>query len=434
MKISRLLPLLICLIVAITLGSQRTPLLHAQTELDFSMLGSGSFTLETASLGKQSRISLETDLQEVAAIVVEDIDAGIELVRLETERIQAELQARKKSIPVSRLMTDTDSIKGKFDHQLAYDLQATKTLRITMILSNGTEVPLIVTSQRSIAGRRITRTFSGKACQTFTNFCVDGTCTKTCCVPGTEAPVICSDCGPCSITCGRCNLGGGGGVGCAVTPGPQDTVAVAFDREPRPIALPKSSFFLNRTELGENDISFLMEEWAVVAYSIRPGESRPKFEVLKASSPAFAAAKAKDLDQNARFLQKRNAGGRAGSRETVLIVEAPVHPYNSRLAPTPKLSLANADVPTGMSATRVLVRADFSEVEDTPQGLEVLHADGPVPSGLLNILHERLVLDRQDIKRHRTVAFVLINVNDALELRTLTTVMPKCCCGGVHCI
>jgi hypothetical protein len=279
----------------------------------------------------------------------------------------------------------------------------------------------------------LTRTFNGKSCQTYNLTCSGcAPLTKTCCAPGTEVPRVCLDCVECSITCGGCSFGGGGG--CALAPGPQETVAVALDREPRPIAVPKSSFILTRTEAGENGVTFLMDEWAVVAHSTRPGGASPGIEVLKASSPAFAAAKARDMEQGARLAPKRNAAGPAGSRETVLIVEAPVHPHNSRLAPTPKLSLSATDVPAGVTANWVLVRADFSEAEDAPSGLQLLDSDGRVPPSLLALLKEHFALVRHDIKRHRTVVFAMVNIGDALELRTLATVMPKCCCGGVHCV
>lgn len=234
--------------------------------------------------------------------------------------------------------------------------------------------------------------------------------------------------------CSRNGLGGGG-VGCALAlQGPQDTVAVTIDGEPRTLALPKSSFVLSRTEAGEEkNVSYLMEEWAVIGTSMRPGEARPRLKVLNASSPEFAAAKSRDLEQSARINKKRNARA-AESKGTLLVVEAPVHPHNSRFAPTPRLELTSSEVPRGMSPAAVLVRADFSEKEDSLQQLQVLHARGPIPQELMDLLKNRLELDRRSMKRHRTIVFALVRIDEAIELNSLATVMPKCCCGGVFCM
>src|SRR5262245_38148453 len=63
MKSIRLLALSVCLAVALIQDPVQKSNLFAQSELDPTLLGSGSFTLETAGLDKGSRISLETDLQ-----------------------------------------------------------------------------------------------------------------------------------------------------------------------------------------------------------------------------------------------------------------------------------------------------------------------------------------------------------------------------------
>jgi len=232
-----------------------------------------------------------------------------------------------------------------------------------------------------------------------------------------------------------CSRYGGGGGGCAsVFQGPQETVVVAIDGEPRTVPLPKSSFVLSRTEAGENDVSYLMEEWAVIGTSMRPGEARPRLEVLKASSVTFAAAKARDLTRSALVIPKGSETSSAESRETLLIVEAPVHPHNSRLAPTPRLELSDTEVPPGISPASVLIRADFSEQEDSPQQVQVLHAGGPVPQKLMDLLKNRLELDRKSMKRHRTIAFAIVKIGNVVELTSLATVMPKCCCGARHCV
>jgi hypothetical protein len=229
--------------------------------------------------------------------------------------------------------------------------------------------------------------------------------------------------------------GGGVIVGCAAAlQGPQETTAVAIDGEPHTVAFPKSSFVLNRMEDGEGDVSFLMEEWAIIGPSIQAGETRPRLKVLMASSPAFAAAKTRDLELSARVSQKGNETVDAKSGETLLVVEAPVHPHNSRFAPTPTLELADTKVPPGMSPTDVLIRADFSENEDSTRQLQVLHSSGIVSQELMDLLKDRLKLDRGAMKRHRTIVFASVRIGDAVRVTNLTTVMPKCCCGGYRCI
>jgi len=212
------------------------------------------------------------------------------------------------------------------------------------------------------------------------------------------------------------------------------TTAVTIDGEPHTKSFPKSSFVLNRMEAGEGDVSFLMEEWAIIGPSKRPGERRPTLKVLTASSPAFAAAKTRDLELSARVSQKGNETVDAESGETLLVVEAPVHPHNSRFAPTPTLELADTQVPPGMSPTNVLIRADFSENEDSPRQLQILHARGIVSQELMDLLKDRLKLDRGAMKRHRTIVFASVRIGDAVRVTNLTTVMPKCCCGGYRCI
>jgi hypothetical protein len=289
LKNSRLFALGVCFGIALI---QARPLL-AQSDFDLSLLGSGNFTLETVSLQKGSGISIETDLQNVAAIIVEDVKAGKEIVRIGTVGIQQELQLRKEGRPEADVVADTDSIKGRFQYKTAHDLTATTALRITVILTNGIEIPFTMESRGSIANRRITRTFDGKACSTYSQTCSSDTqpterCSKTCCTD-----TVCYDCFPCSITCGPCDFNDP--PGCKSAPPPdQQTIAVSLDGKPDTVAFPKSSFVLGRMEPGKN-VSYLMEEWAVIVSSRQSGEATPRIEVLKASSPAFASVLSKDL-------------------------------------------------------------------------------------------------------------------------------------------
>lgn len=425
MKNHRLLAATICLVIALTQGHIQESYLLAQSEEDFILLGEGSLTLETAILEMGSHILLETDLQDVVRILVEDVDAGINLLSISTTRNELATEYNK---PKSTLSVDAPSVKGRLEQNVAYDLRGTRALRVTLTLANGIEVPLIMESEESIAGKRLTRSFNGKACQTYTSRCFnEGTsCSKYCCTAA-----VCFECNPCKVVCGPCPTPKPTGCGLALPP-PQQTIAASLEGLDT-VALPKSSFVLHRMEPG-NNVSFLMEEWAIIEHSFKPNEVKPRIEILKASSPAFASAKSKDLAQTAHGAQKRRSIGRRGFRETVLIVEAPVHPHNSRFAPAPALRFSESEVPPSIAPVQVLVRADFSEEDHALTGFQILHADGPIQEELPGFLRDRMELERESIRRHRTVVFALIELKDTIKLTTLATVLPKCCCGGVWCI
>lgn len=426
MKYPRLTPV-VCGIAAALL---RSSLLFAQPEVDFTALGTGSFTLETASVQNGSLVSLETNLQDVAAIVVEDTGAGKELVRLETTRSRTDLQVKRLGKPEAEVIIDADSISGHFDHRIAYDLAKTKTIKVILTLNNGLEFPFTIYSQSSLTNRRITQTFSSKACQTITLTCSGGCSTsKICCTVA-----FCADCITCTITCGAGGCGGGGGGGC-FSAGSQDqqTIAIPLERNREEPSFAKSSFVLHRTELGTDGLSYLVEEWVILTYSSQTGASGPRVSILNASSPEFAAAKSRDLTQGARVSWKGISSRREGSSETVLVIEAPIHPNNSRLVATPDLRLSDPEVPAGITPAGVLVRADFSE-DETLQRLQVLRADGVVTDNLLAVLKDRLQLHRNSTRHHRTVVFARIEIDKSMEVSSLATILPKCCCNGAHCI
>jgi hypothetical protein len=229
--------------------------------------------------------------------------------------------------------------------------------------------------------------------------------------------------------------GGGGGGGCALAlGGPQEIFVVRMDGEPVATALPKSSFVLNGMEAGDDKISYLMEEWAVIGTALQDGETAPRLTVLKASSPAFAAAKLREVELTSLLpREKRSAAGSAEPAAPLLLVEAPIHPHNSRYAPKPGVKLSDNEVPAGMPAGSVLIRADFSEKDDATPRIQVLYADFPMSRELRDLFESRLELDRRSTMHHRTVVFATLTAGDVLELKPLVTVTPKCCCGDWFC-
>lgn len=138
------------------------PRLFAQDDFDYSILGEGSITIQTSAFEKGSLISVETNLQDLAAIVVEDGTAHRELVRVGTRRAEREIQAKRALDPEANVVVEADSIQGRFEQKIAYDLSASKALRITLTLTSGVEVPFVLTSQDSMANKKVTQTFNNK--------------------------------------------------------------------------------------------------------------------------------------------------------------------------------------------------------------------------------------------------------------------------------
>jgi len=274
--------------------------------------------------------------------------------------------------------------------------------------------------------------FSNNACEPVILNCPNGcSTTKVCCTAGFTGDCIHD---PCTITCDP-RGGGGGGGGCLVAGSRnQQVIAVSLGRNEVNSPLPQSSFTLTRTEPGDNDVSYLMEEWVVIAYSSQPGEATPKIEILNASSSEFAAAKSRDLAQGARDSWKGLSFDRRGPKETLLVVEAPVHFYDGPLDSARGLKLSDPEVPAGLSPVKALIRVDFSE-DGALQRLQVLHADGFVSQDLVDLLRNRVQLDHRSMEHNRAVVFAMVKIDKVIELSRLATVLPKgCCSGGAHCI
>jgi len=418
--------------VFLLLSVFQEPRLFAQETFDYSILGEGSFTMETSSFEKGGGISLETDLQDVAAILVADETTHRELVRVETRLMEEETQIKRVLTPVASVIVDADSLQGRFEQKIAYDLSASKALRITLTLANGIEVPFIVSSRESMANKKITWTFNGKDCPLHTLSC-EGLCSVTfpCC-----SVWICLNCPiSCTYGCGReaCG-GGGGGGGCFTAPNPneQKLFTIPIDGGDAPDLAP-SSFGLHRTERSTGTMSFLMDEWAVLSYSTRAGEASPNVKVLSSSSPEFGASKSQDLDRGTRDREK--LAGRTPSQGTVLVVEAPVHPLNSRFAILPELRFSDLNTPATAAPLELIVRADFAADKSSPDGLQVLHANGVTPANLVELLRERLEVERGAGTRHRVIVYARVRVDGTrVDASSLAMVMPKCCCGGMHCV
>lgn len=427
----RLCAVAICLLL-IAFQMPRLVAQDAQETFDYSVLGEGSFTIETSAFEKGSVIFVETDLRDVVTIAIEDDTVHRELVRVGTAQEERETRTKRALAPLASVVVEADSIQGRFEQKVAYDLSASKTFRITFTLASGIEVPFVFGSRDSMANKKITWTFNGKDCPIVTLSCA-GICSRTfsCC-----SARYCLDCSTCTYGCGweACPLGGGGGGGCFTAPNPneQKLFTIPLDGGDAPDLAP-SSFGLHRVERSTGTLSFLMDEWAVLSYSTRAGEASPNVKVLSSSSPEFGASKTQDLDRGTRDRAKR--AGRTPSQGTVLVVEAPVHPLNSRFATLPELRFSDLNTSAVTEPIEFIVRADFAADKSSPDGLRVLHSNGVVPADLVELIKERLEVERGAGTRHRVIVFAKVKVDGTrLEASSLAMVMPKCCCGSFHCV
>ncbi|HEX9733995.1 MAG TPA: tetratricopeptide repeat protein [Thermoanaerobaculia bacterium] len=184
-------------------------------------------------------------------------------------------------------------------------------------------------------------------------------------------------------------------------------------------------------------VRYLLEEWAIV--SVERGLSASSLEIrtVNASSAAIAKARLADLRSNPASVAAVGEGGRS-----ILVVEAPVHPENSRSMRLPDISLATSRPGVELVNGTVLVRGFFSEA-GALETVAVLHAfDGypskaEVPNALLDFLRLNLVLDSSadGANEHPVVVFVSLQIRDGnLRIADSVRIVPLCCCGTEFCV
>lgn len=223
--------------------------------------------------------------------------------------------------------------------------------------------------------------------------------------------------------------GGGGGGGGGVDPCGSGTSTVnttssigtgeLLSNEP-------GSYTLDRRD-RQGHMRYLLEEWAVLSVSPGPGRSA-SVETVNASSARFARAAAAQV-------RARRA---SELEDVVLVVEGVDHPRNERWVPTPEVRLRDAPSVDGFQGHDLVLRADFAKTGELVE-LQVIYADGPVSDDLLAEVSERLELVYADSRRHRAIAFVTLDLDGSVTLRSGRVVLPLCCCytdegGGIWCI
>ncbi len=208
--------------------------------------------------------------------------------------------------------------------------------------------------------------------------------------------------------------GGGGGVGgCSAT---STTMTVTSIESGVTVSRSKGSYVLRRKD-DQDHVRFLLDDWAVVAYLPAPGGA-PIVDLLGSSSPTFAAD----------ALETVRSGRAFSSPETLLVVEAPVHPRNSRYIPAPTIRLLAAKRASKLPAGEVVVRADFAKSGGL-MDLKLLQSSLPDSRGVLDELQDRLQVGFQTEKHHRVIAFLVIETGDDMKLLASEPVLPQCCCG-----
>ncbi len=209
--------------------------------------------------------------------------------------------------------------------------------------------------------------------------------------------------------------GGGGRVGgCSGTVVGATTTTSLVDGsllDKRPGTYP-----LSRRDV-QGHVRYLLDDWAVLSASpaARGGQV---VETLNASSAGFAKAAAAGL----------RAGLPMSSTGPVLVVEAPVHPKNTRWIPTPEVALRGGAFADGSAFQELAVRADF-DASGTLVEVEPIYPVAGVPEALLAELRSRLTMVYQGDKRHRAISFMVLDLGDRVKIRSSVTILPQCCCG-----
>ncbi|MFL6260754.1 MAG: hypothetical protein ACJ76Y_13660 [Thermoanaerobaculia bacterium] len=212
--------------------------------------------------------------------------------------------------------------------------------------------------------------------------------------------------------------GGGGAGGCGSTKLSSSTFMIGSDLKSE-LADYQLQFGLLHPGVRREG-SFNFEEWALVSSA---------GDVLGASTVEFSN-RVQEVAERFRPRGKRTS--------TVLVIEDAEHPHNSREIPVPKVAPIDIDagLPVNAAGQETWFRAEVGEdgVVDEVALLNVPEAFASV--SINDQLREHLSLRYADERRHRVVVFgaVRVNAKGHLVMTRSRVVLPKCCCGGVHCV
>ena len=169
--------------------------------------------------------------------------------------------------------------------------------------------------------------------------------------------------------------------------------------------------------------SFNFEEWALVS------SAGDKTMVLNASTVEFAN-RVQDVAERFR--------PRGKDTSTVLVIEDAEHPHNSREIPVPEVALIDIDagLPVKAAGQEAWFRAEVGEDGVVDQVILLNLPEAFASDSINERLREHLSLRYADEGRHRVVVFgaVRADATGHLVMTRSRVVLPKCCCGGRHCV
>lgn len=210
---------------------------------------------------------------------------------------------------------------------------------------------------------------------------------------------------------------------CSVTP-PTEILVLELSetQQTRPPSIPPG-FFSDRREVVDG-IKYIMEDWAVLRLTAEEAGSTPLLRVEEASSvrTATRSLEVVALDMASSFEEPESA---------VLLIEAPVHPDNSRMIPTPGVELRPTALPYLGTRVTAAVRIDVGE-DRRVREVQVLYSTGTLPAGmdLAGHLRTNLQLRYGSEKRHRVIVYGVVDLEAGrVRLRTSEVVLPLCCCN-----
>ena len=236
----------------------------------------------------------------------------------------------------------------------------------------------------------------------------------TCCV----SPAMCG-CRDCVVP--GTPPGGGGGGGCfGPTYGATDVVSLGGAV---PDELDLSPYRLFRTYDGQNNLVHLGEEWLVMQVTPNKSGRAARLEILKASSNHY---------QDSRRLALRDSGATevfagVGRPQAYLVVDAPIHPENSRRIELPRIGVKKRVSPFPGAAGPALVRVQVDE-SGSIAGSELLFSTVPMPSSLADWVAENLTIEYKSDKRHPLSVFAVLRLDKGnVDLDDARVYVPLCC-------
>ncbi len=186
---------------------------------------------------------------------------------------------------------------------------------------------------------------------------------------------------------------------------------------------------------ARSDGFYTMDQWAMITLS------RGTPRITLASGHAFRG-----------YLEARPPGGIAHRvldklanpalpNTEQLLIQAPIHPHNSRYIPMPTLepvqvTLAAASPSVSPGEGAYWFRAEVSRGGRADRVLILRAPHGKLTDEVREALRANLQLQYADKRRHRAIVFGVARIDGAGELSVSggLVVLPYCCCGTQHCI